>query len=344
MPSQSLLKWTPHAGLAAVTVVLTTLLFARFLLGQPSALAAGQKKYAIALIPMGTTDEYWKAIHAGGERAAREVNAEIIWQGPIRRDDRSAQIDVVENMIVRNVDGIVIAPLDNMALRGPVENAFRSRIPVVVIDSDLHSKRQISFIATNNYQGGVMGGDYLAKLVNYKGKVAMLRGVEGSASTDHRERGFLDAIKKYPNIQVVSSNQHSGATSESAYRASENILAPFKTHDGKVSLDGIFCSNESSTFGMMRALQDSALAGKIRFVGFDQSDKLNKALGRGHIDALVVQDPVTMGYLGIKAVVDHLQGKPVTKQIDVPATLATTQNMRQPEIHKLLYPDLSWLK
>jgi ribose transport system substrate-binding protein len=299
----------------------------------------------IALIPMGTTDEYWRTIHAGAERAARELGVKVIWQGPMRRDDRSAQCDVVDNMIVRKVSGIVLAPVDSMALRGPVEDAYRSGIPIVVIDSDLRSNRLLSFIATNNYKGGLMAGEHLSQLLSGKGRIVMLRGVEGNASTDNRERGFIDAIKMHREIVVVSSNQHGGGTSETAYKASENLLAPLKNGQGKLSIDGIFCPNESTTFGMLRALQDGGLAGKIAFIGFDSSEKLNRALARKEISALVVQNPMKIGYLGIKTLVAHLHHEPVVAKVDVAAALITSENMNETAMHELLYPDLSrWLK
>lgn len=263
----------------------------------------------------------------------------------MRHDDRSAQIDVVENMIVRGVRGIVLAPVDDMALRGPVEDAYRLGIPVVVIDSNLNSDKYLSFVATDNYQGGYMAGEYLAKLVGEHGRVAMLRGTEGNASTDRRERGFMAAIAKHKTIKVVSENQHGGATSESAYRASENLLAPLKSSDGKLNLDGIFTPNESTCFGMLRALEDGGLAGKVRFVGFDSSKKLNEALAKGEIDALVVQNPLKMGYLGVKTLVDRWNGVAVKHDVHVDATLATHENYQQPEIHELLEPPIGkWLQ
>ncbi len=304
----------------------------------------GARKLTVAVIPMGTTDEYWRTVHAGAARAGRDLDVQILWQGPIRRDDRSAQIDVVENMIVRGVQGIVLAPVDNMALRGSVEDAYRNRIPVVVIDSDLQSDRLVSFIATDNYKGGYMAGEHLSGLLGGKGAVAMLRGVEGNASTDHRERGFLDAISKSPIIRVVSENQHGGSTSESAYRASENLLAPFKTSDGQISIQGIFCPNESTAFGMLRALQDADLAGKVHFVGFDSSDKLTRALEVGQIDALIVQNPMRIAYLGVKTLVDHISGNTVPARVDVAAMVVTRDNMQKPQIAELLHPNISrWI-
>ncbi|MEJ5296978.1 MAG: substrate-binding domain-containing protein [Armatimonadota bacterium] len=305
---------------------------------------AGNAKYTIAVIPKGTTHEFWKSVHAGAVKASRETGIEVIWKGPLKEDDREAQIAVVENFVTRGVSGIVLAPLDDTALRPAVSNAVRSDIPVVIIDSDLQGDEHISFVATDNYKGGQLAGKEMARLLNGKGRIVVLRYQEGSASTTNREKGFLDEIARHPGIRVVSANQYGGATTESAYRASENLLAPLKK-GGKLDIDGIFCPNESTTFGMLRALQDSKLAGTVRFIGFDSSEKLVQALSAGEIDALVLQDPFKMGYLGVKTLVDHLNGKEVPRRVDTGVTLVTRQNMQQPEIQQLLKPDLDqWLK
>lgn len=305
---------------------------------------AGSAKYTIAVIPKGTTHEFWKSVHAGAVKASRETGAEVIWKGPLKEDDREAQIAVVENFVTRGVSGIVLAPLDDTALRPAVSNAVRSDIPVVIIDSDLQGDEHISFVATDNYKGGQLAGKEMARLLNGRGRIVVLRYQEGSASTTNREKGFLDEIARHPGIRVVSANQYGGATTESAYRASENLLAPLKK-GGRLDIDGIFCPNESTTFGMLRALQDSKLAGTVRFIGFDSSEKLVQALSAGEIDALVLQDPFKMGYLGVKTLVDHLNGKEVPRRVDTGVTLVTRQNMQQPEIQQLLKPDLDqWLK
>jgi ribose transport system substrate-binding protein len=302
------------------------------------------EQVTIAVIPKGTTHEFWKSIHAGAVKAARELDVEVIWKGPLKEDDREAQIAVVEDFITRGVSGIVLAPLDDAALRAPVTNAVRSGIPVVIIDSGLKSDDYVSFVATDNYRGGRLAGEHMAKLLGGKGRVVMLRYQEGSASTMNRERGFLDAVAEHPGIEVVSANQYGGATTESAYQASENLLAPLKSADGTLLIDGIFCPNESTTFGMLRALQDAGLAGKVRFIGFDSSIKLVEALRKGEIDALVVQNPMRMGYLGVKTMVEHLQGKTVERRIDTGVTLVTREKMEEPEIKELLQPDLArWL-
>jgi len=298
----------------------------------------------IAVIPKGTTHEFWKSIHAGALKASRELGVEVIWKGPLKEDDREAQISVMEDFISRRVSGIIVAPLDDRALVTPVEEAVRAGIPVVIIDSDLRTDTYVSFAATDNYLGGRLGARHLATLLGGKGKVIMLRCHEGAASTTAREQGFLDEIATFKEILVVSANQYGGATTETAYRASENLLGPLMKTDGTLSIDGIFTVNESTTFGMLRALQDAALAGKVTFVGFDSSPKLVEALGSGQLHALVLQNPFAMGYEGVKAMVAHLKGESVPKRIDTGVVVATPENMRSPEIAERLSPDLSrWL-
>src|SRR5262245_7868491 len=187
----------PIPSLLALTLFLGTTFF----------LSAAEKSYTIAVIPKGTTHEFWKSINAGAVKAQRELTEkgtkiEIIWKGPLREDDRDQQIQVVENFMARRVSGIVLAPLDSQALVRPVANAAQAGVPVVIIDSGLKSDKYVSFVATDNFKGGQMAGEHLAKLLGEKGNVILLRYAVGSASTEAREEGFLDAIKKFPNIKI----------------------------------------------------------------------------------------------------------------------------------------------
>jgi ribose transport system substrate-binding protein len=295
----------------------------------------------IAVIPKGTSHVFWQSIHAGARQAARELNVSIIWRGPAREDDRDSQISELEGFVTRGVSGIVLAPLDEAALVAPVTSAGRSRIPVVIIDSGLKGEDYVSFVATDNTQGGRLGGEQLARSLGGKGKVVLLRYAEGHDSTSKREQGFLEALKANPGIEVVSSNQYGGADVEGSYKKSEALLSRFKSPDGQLSIDGIFCPNESSTFAMLRVLQDNGWAGKVRFVGFDASPNLVQGLRDGYIDALVVQDPVRMGYLGVKTVVGHIRGEKVDRRIDTGVRVVTKDTMDQPEVKAVLEPDLS---
>jgi ribose transport system substrate-binding protein len=298
----------------------------------------------IAVIPKGTSHVFWQSIHAGANKAGRELGVEVIWRGPLREDDRDSQVSEVEGFISRGVSGIVLAPLDETALMGPVADAARHKIPVVIFDSGLKGSDYVSFVATDNLKGGRLAGERLAEVLHGKGKVVLLRYAEGHDSTAKREQGFLESLKAHPGIEVVSSNQYGGADVEGAYKKAEALLNGYRKPDGMLGVDGIFCPNESSTFAMLRVLQDNGWAGRVRFIGFDASPNLIKGLRDGGLDGLIVQDPVQMGYLGVKTMVAHLRGESIQKWIDTGVHLVTRENMDRAEIKQLIEPDLSkWL-
>ena len=302
---------------------------------QPAANSA-DRTYKIAVIPKGTTHEFWKAVQAGAVKAGQELGVEIFWKGPQKEDDRAQQITVVEDFINRRVDGIVLAPLDDRAMMRPVDEAMREGIPVVIMDSNLQGDNYISFVATDNYQGGVLAARRLAEVLGGKGKIFLIRYLEGSASTTFREQGFLETITgEYPGIELLVRDQFAGTTTESAYQLTENLLSRYP------QVEGIFAPNESSTFGALRALQHFGLAGRVKLVGFDSSVKLIQALEKNEIQGLVLQDPMNMGYLSVKVLVDYIQGRSVEKRIDTGVSLATPENMNQPEIRNLLEPDFA---
>jgi ribose transport system substrate-binding protein len=316
------------------------------LLAAPSC-SGGHKpgELTIAVIPKATSHVFWQSIHAGAEKAATELGVKVIWRGPAREDDRDSQVSEVEGFVSRGVSGVVLAPLDESALVAPVDSASKSGIPVVIIDSGLKGQNYVSFVATDNRKGGRLGGERLAQVLGGSGKVILLRYTEGSESTTQREQGFLEAMKENAGITVVSSNQYGGADIEGAYKKAEALLSAYKRPDGSLDVDGIFCPNESTAFAMLRVLQDNGWAGKVHFVGFDASDNLVKGLRDGQLDGLVLQDPVGMGYLGVKTMVSHLRGEPVQKRVDTGVHMVTRDNMDQPDIKQLLQPDLSkWLK
>lgn len=295
----------------------------------------------IAVIPKGTTHEFWRSIHAGAVRAQRELGASgdsvgLIWKGPMREDDREQQVQVVEGFVSEGVNGIVLAPLDNRGLVRPVEEARHAGVPTVIIDSGLETDSIVSFVATDNRKGGALAADRLGELLGGKGKALLLRYAEGSASTEEREKGFLDELQaKYPGIQLVSADQYAGPTRETAKRASENVLNRFGG-----DLQGIFTVNESSTIGMLLALQDINKAGRVHFIGFDSSPILLTAMRSHQLDGLVIQDPMKMGYLGVKTMVDHLRGRSVPRRIDTGVTLVTPANIDSAGVKDLVTPPI----
>jgi ribose transport system substrate-binding protein len=297
-----------------------------------------QKQLRLAVIPMGTTHEFWKAIHAGALAAANELGVAIIWKGPLKEDDRNEQIQIVETMINAGVDAIVLTPMDDRALIPPVVEAKKTGIPTIIFNSALSGDNHVAYISTDNRKGGVLAAEHIGTLMKGRGKLILIRVIESVEGSRQREDGFLEIIRsKYPGITILSDNQYAGITTETAYQTTENLLARF--HD----VDAIFTPNESTTFGCLRALQDNGLAGKVIHVGFDSSKKLIEALEKKELAGLVLQDPVRMGSDSVKTAVAYLRGRPYEKYIDTGVFLATPENMNQPEIKRLLRPDLSIL-
>jgi ribose transport system substrate-binding protein len=217
---------------------------------------AKTKKWKVIVIPKGTTHEFWESLHAGALKAAGELgNVEVIWLGPQKEDERAQQIELVQSAVAAGVDGIVLAPLDAHALVDPVEAAAARGIPVVVFDSGLETKQFVSFVATDNYHGGVLAARRLGQVLGGKGRVILLRYAVGSESTDQREKGFTDTLtEEFPGLKLISDTEYAGPTFDSAQEKSQSLLTRYR---GQV--DGIFCPNESSTFGMMRALEGAGM-------------------------------------------------------------------------------------
>jgi ribose transport system substrate-binding protein len=296
-------------------------------------------KTTLAVIPMGTTHEFWKAIHAGALAAARELDVEIIWKGPLKEDDRNEQIQIVETLSNAGIDALVLTPMDDRALVRPVAEAKRAGIPTVIFNSALQGSDYVAYISTDNYKGGVLAARRVGELLKGKGQAILIRVIASVEGSTKREQGFLDTIKaEFPGIVLLSDNQYAGITTETAYQTVENLVNRFP------EVEAIFTPNESTTFGCNRALEDHGLAGKVFHVGFDSSKKLIEALAAREIQGLVLQDPVRMGYLSVVTAVDHLRGRPYEKSVDTGVFLATPENMSDPAIRRLLSPDLSILE
>ena len=307
--------------------------------GCQSGAPAKPSAIRIAVVPKGSTHEHWLRVRAGAEKAAAELSAagtavEVIWKAPLREDDREQQVQVVEGFISQGVSGLVLAPLDSRALERPGGRGRACR----------HPHRHLRLGAGQSRQGRQLRLDRqparrpawparrMGELLGGKGRVLMLRYQEGSAATEEREQGFLDELKSgFPGIEVISSDQYAGATRDTAKRTSENLLNRFAS-----TVDGIFTPNESSTAGMLLALQDIGKAGTITFVGFDYSAAFVEPLRRGELKGFVVQNPVNMGYLSVKTMVDHLQGRPVPKTVDTGVVMVTAENLADPAIQALL--------
>jgi len=292
----------------------------------------------IAVIPKGTSHEFWKSIHAGAEKARQEIGGfEVVWRGPERENDKSQQVDLVQNFVASGISAIVIAPADDRALASPISAAHQGGTPVIVIDSGVQGDPGTdfaSYIATDNVEGGRIAARRMLELTGGEGRVLVLRYQEGSGSTTQRERGFIEVLSTAGGIEVVDPGRYAGSTRESARDAAENLL------EADSDYSGIYCSNESATFGMLLALRARKMAGKVFLVGFDASDGLIEGMRAGQIHGLVVQDPVAMGELGVKTALAVLRGEKVETLVDTGAKLVTGDNIDQPEIRDLLSPPL----
>ena len=301
----------------------------------PPAALAGRKIH-LACILKDKTDVYWKSVEAGAVAAQKEARAAgidltITFDAPPKNGDTEAQITMMETYLGQNVDGILLAPADFTGLVVPVEKAKKSNIPVIIVDSELDSADRVAFVGTNNKRGGEIAGQNLARIMGDRGNAVLLRFDVKSAACNDREQGFLDEMKRHPNIKVISDNQYAGVTRDTALDKATNLL---QSLPGKV--DGIFTPNESSTGGTLLALENMKLTGRIKFVGFDAGEFNLKGLQSGHIDGLLVQNPHAIGYEAVNAMLDKLAGKTVPPNIDTGATFVTKDNMGTPEVKKLL--------
>jgi ribose transport system substrate-binding protein len=298
--------------------------------------SATPPKYTFAVIPKGTTHEFWKSVHAGAENAAKEIgDIQILWKGPLLENDRDGQISVVQDFVTKKVDGICLAPLDKQALVDAVKDAQSAKIPVLIFDSALDDESLIvSYVATDNYKGGQLAAARLAESLGGKGNVIVLRYNAGSESTEQREEGFLTELKeKHPGIKVISSTEYAGTTPESSLEKATQVLTK---HKGEVN--GIFAVCEPNAAGVLKALEETGLDSKVKFVAFDPNKELIQGMADKKVHGIVLQDPVTMGYESVKRLAAHLKGEKVEKRIGTGEYVATPENMATPEMDKLLKP------
>ncbi len=304
--------------------------------------AGGAKTVKIAVIPKGTAHSYWLAVKAGADAAARDLNApgraekiEIDWDGPANETDITGQINLVQTKVTGGINGIVLAATNQEALIPPVKDAIAKGVPVVTVDSGLKQDSDPSYcyIATDNVQGGRLAADALAKEMGQKGKVGVLGFLKGAASNDDRVNGFMEGIKKYPGITVVTT-LYDDSDAAKALDQSTNMLT------AAPDITGIFAANEPGGVGAGNYLKQRGLIGKVKLVAYDTSDDEIKDLQAGIIQALIVQDPFQMGYKGVQQVLNaiHHQAAPTPKFIDSGVEVVTKENFQTPKVQKLLNP------
>jgi ribose transport system substrate-binding protein len=316
-------------------------------------------KYTIAVIPKGRTHEFWQSIERGARRAAADLAkagtpVEILWEGPLKENDTTEQIKLVQQFSGRGLSGLVLAPQDSKACVPVVKETVDRGTPCVIIDSGLDDPELIlKYIATDNFNGGKMAAQQLLKSLAAAGnrapKLILFRYQAGSESTEQREAGFLTVIKAEiarqkaagkPTIEIISDNVYSGATVETAQAAAGPLLVQFAD-----KADGIFAVNESATTGLLNAMRSQGLLKKprIKVMGFDTSDAVLQSLRDGELAGTIAQDPYRMGYLGVWTLVRHLEGDDVSgssKNLSTGERLITQQNVDADSTRELVDPKL----
>ncbi|HET9370139.1 MAG TPA: substrate-binding domain-containing protein [Vicinamibacterales bacterium] len=293
----------------------------------------------IAVVPRGSTQLFWRTIRAGAQKAGAELGVEVVWPGAFKETDVQAQIDIVEQAHALGAKAIALAPLDPDLLAPKVAELKAAGVPVAIFDTELSGSDYIAEIGTDDHAAGRAAADQLAAQMKGQGRIALLRLSLTATSTMRREAGFLEAMQQFPGIQVVSDDVFTGPLLEDAYRGAHALIARTNARTG--GLDAVFCSNESTTLGMLKALEDFDLANRVRLVGFDRSPRLVNALEHGQIHLLVVQDAVRIGYATVKTLVDHLAGRPVETRQWIQFAVADPNSFGVPFVRDLLYPHLA---
>lgn len=290
-------------------------------------------KPVVGVVPKGASHIFWQTVRAGAIKAGEEFGFEVEWNAPTVEVDSSRQIEIVEAMVNRRLAGIVLAPVDARALVGIVERAQREGVPVTIFDSGIDTDQYVSYVATDNEEGGRMAARRMGKILGGKGKVGVIGFMPGSASTMLRESGFEDELKqKFPEIEIVSV-QFGMANRAKALAATENILTAHP------DLAGLFADNESSSAGAVQALKSRG-ARNVKLVAFDASEQLVADMSDGWIDSIVVQNPFKMGYEAARTMGLHLRGETPPREVDSGAALVLPENVDTPDMQELLFPDI----
>jgi ribose transport system substrate-binding protein len=284
----------------------------------------------LAIIPKANADLFFLTVHAGADEAARKMNVGITWSGPDHETDYARQIQIVDVMIARRVDGLAISATDDRALIGPLLRVSQAGIPITVFDSAVGIENYVSLVATDNYGAGCTAARSLAKLLPSGGTVAMLMQKPGGTSTELRERGFEETLAKdFPALRIVARQFGMGDRARSMAIA-ENFLTAHQ------DLAGIFASSEASSIGSIRAIRARRLSGRIRLITFDVSDIHLEALRDGTADVMLVQDAFRIGYEAVKSLTDKLSGRIPARRLEIPARAIVKGDLGKPEVKDLI--------
>jgi ribose transport system substrate-binding protein len=300
------------------------------LIGGASGAFAGGKAESktIVFIPKSTSATFYLFLVKGAQDKAKELGYTIDYLGPATEADVAAQVDFVRTIIKKKPAGILLAALDSKALIPPVEEAMKAGVPVVMVDSGIDSDAPVASIITDQVKGGLMAGEQMAKLLGEKGLVAD-HGIQAGSVSAGRSKGFQEAIAKFPKMKALPTMWTDADTTKSMNISTDELTA-------HPDLKGIFNACAASA-GDAQAVKSKKLAGKVKIVAFDPSPEILPLFDEGTINAIIAQDPYQMGYQGVAALDAFKKKQPISaKNVLLPPVLITPENIKTPEVQKLL--------
>lgn len=289
------------------------------------------EKKNIALILKMHTGHYWGTVKLGADTAAGEFNVNIDYSAPDDEEDIEGQIKLVNQALDRKVDALILAASDYKKLVKVTERAYEQRIPVIIIDSEVDTKKINSYIAADNIDAGKKAGHALVNLAGEECRVAVMSFVKGTRNAEQREEGLMSVISQYPGIKVVA-KEYCLSDTKLAYSLTKKIIAENKGVDVFVALNSI------ASEGVAQAIDEVGSDKKIKVIGFDSTLQEIDFLEKGVIQALIIQSPFSMGYLGVKHAVEAMEGKKIPERTDTSSWVINTDNMYLPENQKLVFP------
>jgi ribose transport system substrate-binding protein len=283
----------------------------------------GASQRNIALVTKALDSEFWQMVKTGAEEAAR-LHPEIALtiQAPQREINIDQQVSILEDLILRQVSALAVAPAGVAEVVPALDKARAAGIPVLLVDTDAPWPHKLSYIGTDNRLGGKLAGEFLVKQLGGRGRVALIRGVLGVSTHEDRIAGFQEAVAAAPGIRLVTT-QPANSERQTAMTVMENILT------SHANLDGVFVTSDQMALGAMEAIAARRLSGKVVLVGFDAGQEAVRAVKSGQMSAVVAQHPYEMGRRAVEAAVQAVRGEPVARRIDTGTTLVTPENADQ---------------
>jgi ribose transport system substrate-binding protein len=326
-------RWiSAFAALAAFGLVVPSLI---------DVASAADKKYTIALIPGLTTDAFYITMHKGAEAAAKALGVNLVFQGAADFNPVT-QVPVLNAIIGRKPDAILIAPTDKVQLVESLKKAVDAGIPVLTVDTfigDGHYQTgngdadfPLSYIASDNILGGEIAARALAKAIGDKGKVYVSNVNPGISTTDQREQGFKDEMKKHPNITVLETQFNA----DDANKAAAQFQSVYARNP---DLTGVFGANLFSAMGAANGAKQGGVTGKVKVVAFDAPTSIVGEIKSGNVDIAIAQHPAEIGYFGVVAAYAHLTGQSIPTLIGTGFTVIDKANVDDPNVKRFIYSD-----